>query len=433
MNTDCPTPHAAPLRLESHPCFNRDTHHQTARVHLPVAPRCNVQCNFCDRRMDCANEGRPGVTSAVLTPSQALGYLEKLTARTGNIAVVGIAGPGDPMANADATLETLRLVRARYPEMLLCLATNGLELLEHIPALAALRLSHVTITVNAIDPDIAKRIYAWGRHRQRVLRNEALGTLIVERQLAALKSLKEHGILVKVNSIILPGVNDTHIPEIARVVSDFGADIMNCLPLLPVPETPFHVLGHPDGKTVARVRFQSERFLPQMSHCARCRADAAGLVGESNSEEARHLIQEAARSSGAERRHVAVATMEGALVNQHLGEAERFMIFGVDLDSPGGFRFVEHRPAPGRGAGDDRWLQLAATLQDCRALLVSAAGPNPSQILEATGLRVVQMEGMIEEGLTAIYTGQAVPPALSRQFQSCGKGVTCKGDGTGCG
>ncbi|MHB1309587.1 MAG: radical SAM protein [Limisphaerales bacterium] len=141
MNTDCSTPHPAPLRLESHPCFNRDTHHQTARVHLPVAPRCNVQCNFCDRRMDCANEGRPGVTSAVLTPSQALGYLDQLTARTGNLAVVGIAGPGDPMANADATLETLRLVRARYPEMLLCLATNGLELLEHIPALAALRLS----------------------------------------------------------------------------------------------------------------------------------------------------------------------------------------------------------------------------------------------------------------------------------------------------
>src|SRR5512138_3904651 len=111
--------------LSRHPCFNREVAHTTARVHLPVAPRCNVQCNFCNRRMDCLNEGRPGVTSAVLTPFQALGYLQKLTSRRDNIAVVGIAGPGDPMANAEETLATLRLVREHYPQMLLCLAING--------------------------------------------------------------------------------------------------------------------------------------------------------------------------------------------------------------------------------------------------------------------------------------------------------------------
>lgn len=260
---------APAINLQSHPCFNRSAAHQTARVHLPVAQRCNVQCNFCSRRMDCVNEGRPGVTSAVLTPAQALGYLERLSAKRDNIAVVGIAGPGDPLANADETLATLRLVRERYPQMLLCLATNGLELLEHIPALAQLRLSHVTITINGIDPAIAARVYAWGRFNKHVLRGEALGKLMVERQLAALQSLKNHGIVVKVNSIILPGVNDTHIPEVARVVAEFGADIMNCVPLLPVADTPFHALGQPDGKTVARVRLLSERFLPQMTHCAR--------------------------------------------------------------------------------------------------------------------------------------------------------------------
>ena len=271
---------AAAINLQNHPCFNRSAAHQTARVHLPVAPHCNVQCNFCSRRMDCVNEGRPGVTSAVLTPPQALSYLERLAAKRDNIGVVGIAGPGDPMANAEETLATLRLVRERYPQMLLCLATNGLELLEHIPALAQLRLSHVTLTINGIDPAIAARVYAWGRFNKHVLRGEVLGKLMVERQLAALQSLKDHGILVKVNSIILPGVNDAHIPEVARVVAEFGADVMNCVPLLPVADTPFHALGQPDGKTVARVRLMSERFLPQMNHCARCRADAAGLVGE---------------------------------------------------------------------------------------------------------------------------------------------------------
>lgn len=71
--------------------------------------------------------------------------------------------------------------------MLLCLATNGLELLEHIPALAEIRLSHVTITINGVDPEVAARVYAWGRHRKRVLRGRALGELIVERQLEALR------------------------------------------------------------------------------------------------------------------------------------------------------------------------------------------------------------------------------------------------------
>ncbi len=427
----CPT--AAPLTVENHPCFNRDARHRTARVHLPVAPRCNVQCNFCNRRTDCVNESRPGVTSAVLTPPQALGYLEQLMKRSDRIAVVGIAGPGDPMANAEETLETLQLVRERHPDLLLCLATNGLELAEHIPALAALRLSHVTLTINAVDPAIAARVYAWARHHRRVLRGDPLGGVMVERQLAALRALKQHGILVKINTIILPGVNDTHVGEVARVVAEFGADLMNCLPLLPVPGTPFHPLGQPDNRTMARARFLAERFLPQMTHCARCRADAAGLVGEEHAPGTHELLREASRSAGEDRPHVAVATLEGALVNQHLGEADRFMVFSRTPDGSTPFRFVGHRPAPPRGEGEERWLKLATTLGDCRALLVAAAGPNPKRILEATGLRVVQMEGLIAEGLRAIYAGEPVPPALSRQFQKCGKGITCGGDGLGCG
>ncbi|MCB1125622.1 MAG: radical SAM protein [Verrucomicrobiae bacterium] len=423
-----------PPDLSRHPCFDADTRHTTARVHLPVAPRCNVQCRFCNRKPDCLNEGRPGVTSAVLTPRQALGYLEKLTGRRGDIAVTGIAGPGDPMANPQETLETLRLVRERFPEMLLCLATNELDLAAHVPALAALRLSHATITINAVDPAIAARVYAWGRHNRRVHRGEALGRLIVERQLAAVKSLKEHGILVKVNAIILPGVNDHHLQDVARVVAEFGADLMNCLPLLPVAGTPFHALGHPDSRMVARVRLQTGRFLKQMTHCARCRADAAGLVGEDLSPETAGLLQEAAgHGQDPSRQFVAVATLEGALVNQHLGEAAGFMVFGPDPSVPDRFRFVERRLAPACGGGDERWLQLASTLQDCRALLVSAAGPKPCQVLEATGLKVVQMEGLIEEGLAAVFANRPVPPALSRQFQSCGRGATCGGTGTGCG
>jgi uncharacterized Zn-finger protein len=107
--------HAARPETASHPCFDPKARARWARVHLPVAPACNVSCNFCDRRFDCTNESRPGVTSVVLSPWQAAAYLDGLVARRQDVAVVGIAGPGDPMANPDATLETLRLVRARHP------------------------------------------------------------------------------------------------------------------------------------------------------------------------------------------------------------------------------------------------------------------------------------------------------------------------------
>jgi nitrogen fixation protein NifB len=140
------------MNLDNHPCFNKSAHKSYGRVHLPVAPRCNVQCKFCNRKFDCVNESRPGVTSGILTPYQAMIYLDKVFAEKKNISVVGNAGPGDPFANPDETLETLKRVRETCPDMLLCLATNGLNLAPHVDALAKLKVSHVTVTVNAVDP-----------------------------------------------------------------------------------------------------------------------------------------------------------------------------------------------------------------------------------------------------------------------------------------
>jgi nitrogen fixation protein NifB len=155
-------------KLSLHPCFDPKARHKYGRIHLPVAPRCNVQCNYCLRDFDCVNESRPGVTSGILSPAQAIEYLDKLMSRKKNITVVGIAGPGDPFANPEETLETLRLVREKYPEVLLCLATNGLNILPYINELKEFNISHVTITINAVDPEIVKKVYAWFRYDKRV-------------------------------------------------------------------------------------------------------------------------------------------------------------------------------------------------------------------------------------------------------------------------
>jgi len=421
-----------------HPCFSREAHHQYGRIHLPVAPRCNIQCNFCNRKYDCVNESRPGVTSSVLRPKQALAYLSDMLEARPEITVLGIAGPGDPFANPEETMETLRLARERFPQLILCLASNGLGIGPHIDELATMNVSHVTITLNAVDPRIGAKIYSWVRDGKAPLRGEPAAAVLLERQLDAIRRLKAAGITVKINTIIIPGINDQHIIEVARTVAEMGVDIMNCMALVPVKGAVFEDLPAPDTLMTSRVRLQAGQLLPQMTHCARCRADAVGLINEEMGAEQIDLLAHYARMPDepqdlSARPYVAVASMEGALVNQHLGEAARMLIFEPCETTPSGFKFREIRKSPTPGGGSDRWQALAELLHDCRALLVAAAGPSPSMALRAGGVNVIEMEGLVEEGLRAVYAGKPVPKPLQRKFHGCGSGLTCRGSGTGCG
>jgi len=433
--TTAPTP--SEINLDNHPCFNREACSSHGRIHLPVAPKCNIQCNYCNRDFDCVNESRPGVTSTILSPGQALAYLDKIMARRDDIAVVGIAGPGDPFANAKETMETFRLVRESYPAMILCLSTNGLGLTEdYVKQLAELQVSHVTITMNGTDPDVAGEIYAWARDGTRIYRKRRAGELMIERQLQAIRWIKQYGMIAKVNSIIVPGVNDAHIPEIAKTVSEMGADIMNCIPLLPTKDTVFEHLPEPDAKMRFALRLKCGDYMNQMTHCARCRADAIGKLSEPMEEDIRELIQSCSRlpiNPRENRPHVAVATREGMLVNQHLGEAREFTIFAIDPEDEEEFLRIETRPAPGPGGRESRWEALATSLNDCRAILVNAAGSTPKKVLTEGGIQVIEMEGMIDSGLIHIFHGETLSPSLKREFKECGAGVTCGGDGTGCG
>lgn len=417
--------------ITNHPCFNEDKRHTSGRVHLPVAPRCNVQCNFCNRKFDCANETRPGVTSSVLSPEEALAYLENLMKVKKNISVVGIAGPGDPFANSKETMETLRLVRERYPEMILCVATNGLALEPYIDELAKLDVSHVTITVNAVDPRIIEKIYSWIRFEKKVYSGiEAAGILLEEQTKSAMK-LKARGITVKINSIIIDGINDHHIQDVAKEFAALGADIMNCIPHLPVDGTKFGNLKEPDKLHVKDVTLEAGRHLKIMHHCTRCRADAAGLLGENQTiHEFKVEVPDKVKKLfeiTEERPYVALASREGFLVNQHLGEAEDFSIYGI---SDGRIQLIEKRKTPQRGLGDERWLAMAEILSDCAAVLVNGAGPKPIEILKKEGLAVMQTEALINEILPAIYEGKDISK-MEKKFRGCK--TECSGTGGGCG
>jgi nitrogen fixation protein NifB len=419
------------LDLTQHPCFNSDKRHTTGRIHLPVAPKCNIQCNYCDRKFDCMNESRPGVTSAVLEPRQALAYLGKVMERVPKLKVVGIAGPGDPFASPDETLETLRLVRENYPEMLLCVASNGLNLAPYAEDLARLQVSHVTVTVNTVDPAIGASIYSWVRDHKAVYRGEQAARVLLERQVEAVKAVKAAGVTLKVNTILVPGVNEDHAAVVAEEMRSLGADVMNCIPLYPVANTPFAELRELSPSEVKQIRSRVAEIIPQMDHCTRCRADAVGLLGQDQSAEFVSLMRDSAAGlldDRSARPYVAVASMEGILINQHLGEANQLWIFEFDEISP---KLIEMRDAPEEGGGNSRWRELAKSLEDCHSILVSGVGRAPRWVLENNGLRVIESAGLISTAMESLHRSGEVPLAMHKQFKSCGSSG-CQGTGTGC-
>ena len=125
---------------------------------------------------------------------------------------------------------------------------------------------------------------------------------------------------------------------------------------------------------------------------------------------------------------MAVATLEGALVNLHLGEARSFQIWGQNGD--GGFSFIEERQAPPPG-GFDRWWKLAETLHDCRAVLVSAIGEIPREVLTECGVIPWEVNGFIDLALQAVSEGRAAHSFKARQG-GLGKACSGKGGGGGC-
>jgi nitrogen fixation protein NifB len=413
-----------------HPCFNPEAKGKHGRVHLPVAPKCNIKCNFCDRKYDCVNESRPGVTSSVLSPEQAAVYVGKVLEKEPRISVTGIAGPGDPFANGDETIATLRLIRRRFPDMLLCVSSNGMGIGPYIETLAELMVSHVTITVCAVDPEIGKNIYSWVRDGNVVYRGLAAAALLLSRQLEAIKQLKRFGITVKVNCIVIPGVNDHHVEAVAAKMKGMGVDLLNCMAMFPNVNTLFGNIAQPDKKTMEEIRKGAESYLPQMRHCTRCRADAVGLLEDDRTEEFRGCLSDCSSLPpipAKERPYVAVASQEGVLINQHLGEAREFQIWEPVGDT---YRVIERRTAPTTGGGIRRWYQLAKILADCRAVLISGIGPTPAEILEKSGTLPVEASGFIEEGLAAVYEGKKIESLRGRR-KSCASGQ-CGGSGTGC-
>lgn len=261
--------------LTKHPCFGLAPCGSTGRIHLPVAPKCNTQCAFCDRRYDCANESRPGVTSAVITPEEAVERASRVLMSDRRIRVVGIAGPGDPFANEE-TFMTADLLRRRLPEAMLCISTNGIALDAHLAELREVRPDTITVTINTCSLRTAEMLYSHVVTGSDTLYGADCAAFILEKQRHALSALKQLPVIFKVNTVLIPGVNDTEIAGIAALSRQYGASVMNIMPLIPCGSMKNRPA--PSAEMLAAARTAAGKAVRQFTACRQCRADACGIL-----------------------------------------------------------------------------------------------------------------------------------------------------------
>jgi nitrogen fixation protein NifB len=429
-------------RIENHPCYSEDAHHHYARMHVAVAPACNIQCNYCNRKYDCANESRPGVVSELLTPEEAAHKVLVIAGKIPQMTVLGIAGPGDPLANPEKTFRTFELIADKAPDIKLCLSTNGLMLPDYVEKIKQLNVDHVTITINMVDPEIGTQIYPWVQYRRKRYKGIEAARILHERQMEGLQALKEADILCKVNSVMIPGVNDHHLPEVNEVIRSKGAFLHNIMPLISAAEhgTHFGLTGQrgPTPKELKTVQDNCAGNMKMMRHCRQCRADAVGLLGEDRSQEftkdkfmemqpeynmesrqevhagiekfkdelksAKEKLKPSQKVANSPKILVAVATKGGGLVNQHFGHAKEFQIYEVDANEA---KFVGHRKIDNycqSGYGEEATLEYTIkALADCKAILVSKVGECPKADLQTAGLVVVEAYDVIEKVARAFY------------------------------
>ncbi len=422
-------------KVKNHPCYSEEAHHHFARMHIAVAPACNIQCNYCNRKYDCSNESRPGVVSQKLTPEQAVKKVLAVASRIPQMTVLGIAGPGDALANPKTTFETLRMLQEQAPDIKLCLSTNGLALPDWVDEICKHKVDHVTITINTVDPLIGAKIYPWIFWKHQRITGVAAAEILHQRQMLGLEMLAARGVLTKVNSVLIPGINDQHLMEVNREVKKRGAFLHNIMPLISEAEhgTVFGLTGQ-RGPSAAELKAVQDACMGGanlMRHCRQCRADAVGLLGEDRSDEftldkvdqmevvydlerrrayqnrveleraAQQKAKQQALAAAAAIKAapelkvlLAVATKGGGRVNQHFGHVSEFQIFEVSAAKA---QFVGHRRVDqycqGGYGDDDQLPSVLRAINDCHAVLVAKIGACPRDELRQVGIEPVDRYG----------------------------------------
>jgi len=180
------------------------------KLRLVVNDVCNYRCIFCH------NEGQPSGVGRLLD-AEDYGFLAEALAGLG-VRDYKVTG-GEPLLRSDV-VEIVRRVSSTGSSV--SVTTNGTRLWRIADELAEAGLHHINISIHSADP--SKYAYITGG------KPEWLGEVI-----SAARRLRRLGVGVKLNAVVLRGINDS-LTEL-RALRDLAASLdasIQLIELIPV-------------------------------------------------------------------------------------------------------------------------------------------------------------------------------------------------------
>ena len=173
-------------------------------LRVSLTDRCNLRCSYCmpAEGLDWLPDER------VLTDDEVVRLITVAVERLG-IREVRFTG-GEPLVRR-GLVDIVRRTRALSPDLELSITTNGLGLARTAPALAEAGLDRVNVSLDSIRPETFAEI----------TRRDRLKDV-----LAGLAAAADAGLgPVKINAVLLRGVNDDQAPELLAWAIDHGYEL----------------------------------------------------------------------------------------------------------------------------------------------------------------------------------------------------------------
>ena len=167
-------------------------------LRVSLTDRCNLRCTYC-MPAEVFDGGHAFLRKDQLLRRGELDRLIGAFVRCG-VRKLRITG-GEPLLRRGA-VKFLRGLRRFAGLEDLAMTTNGLLLAEFADELAAAGLHRVTVSLDALDPDIFGAMNGRGYHPGRVM--------------AGIAAARAAGLGVKINMVVQRGVNDGQILPMAR-------------------------------------------------------------------------------------------------------------------------------------------------------------------------------------------------------------------------
>lgn len=162
-------------------------------MRLSVIDKCNLRCTYC-----MPADGLPWLPAAQLMSSAEIVRLVGVGVRELGVAELRLTG-GEPLVRRDLE-EIVAAVRAAHPELPLSLTTNGIGLAARAQALAEAGLNRVNVSLDSLSAATFRQL----------ARRDRLADVLAGAEAAAAAGLTP----VKVNAVLMRGVNDHEAPEL---------------------------------------------------------------------------------------------------------------------------------------------------------------------------------------------------------------------------